>query len=207
MTDGIRPDGCAGNGIVIVVIVIRYGIHIQQVVERFAVQLGRHTVAVHYAAPERIVHRNVIVRQIQTGLRAVVLHAGDLAVGSSHAHADPVRAAEHTAVRYCADVGTRAGGQTGDRDKLHGLFGDIGSLAVLDGDGLDGNGAVCVAVRPDSQRCAFKGFAVFPSVVYRTIQPSPAETLSSAGDVAAYSSYVRASAAFRAGAEGDCSLS
>ena len=57
-------------------------------------------------------------------------------------------------------------------------------------------------------------FAVFPStlgvllsVVYRTIQPSPAETLSSAGDVAAYSSCVRASAAFRAGAEGDCSLS
>lgn len=48
---------------------------------------------------------------------------------------------------------------------------------------------------------------VLPSVVYRTIQPSPAETLSSAGDVAAYSSCVRASAAFRAGAEGDCSLS
>lgn len=46
-----------------------------------------------------------------------------------------------------------------------------------------------------------------PSVVYRTIQPSPAETVSSAGDVAAYNSCVRASAAFRAGAEGDCSLS
>lgn len=48
---------------------------------------------------------------------------------------------------------------------------------------------------------------VLPSVVYRTIQPSPAETLSFAGDVAAYSSCVRASAAFRAGAEGDCSPS
>lgn len=57
-------------------------------------------------------------------------------------------------------------------------------------------------------------FAVFPftlgslpSVVYQTEQSAPAETVSSAGVVAAYSSCVRASAAFRAGAEGDCSLS
>ena len=93
---------------------------------------------------------------VNAALGAVVLHTGDLAVGSCYAHTDLIRAAEHTAVRHCADVGARAGGQTGDRDKLHGLFGDIGSLAVLDGDGLDGNGAVCVAVRPDGQRCAFK---------------------------------------------------
>ena len=48
---------------------------------------------------------------------------------------------------------------------------------------------------------------VLPSVVYQTEQSAPAETVSSAGVVAAYSSCVRASAAFRAGAEGDCSLS
>ena len=99
---------------------------------------------------------------VNAALGAVVLHTGDLAVGSCYADTDLIRAAGHTAVRHCADVGARAGGQTGDRDKLHGLFGDIGSLAVLDGDGLDGNGAVCLAVRPDGQRCAFKGFCSVP---------------------------------------------
>ena len=65
-----------------------------------------------------------------------------------------------------------------------------------------------VSVVPSRVSAVFPStLGVLPSVVYRTIQPSPAETLSSAGDVAAYSSCVRASAAFRAGAEGDCSLS
>ena len=99
---------------------------------------------------------------VNAALGAVVLHAGDLAVGSCYAHTDLIRSAGHTVVRHCADVGARAGGQTGDRDKLHGLFGDIGSLAVLDGDGLDGNGAVCVDVRLNGQRCAFKGFCSVP---------------------------------------------
>lgn len=159
MTDGIRLDSSAGNGVYVVVIVIRYGLHIQYIGQRLAAQLGGHTVGFHYAVtgPERIVGSIV-----NAAFGAVVLHTGDLAVGSCYAHTDLIRAAGHTAVRHCADVGARAGGQTRDRDKLHGLFGDIGSLAVLDGDGLDGNGAVCVAVRPDGQRCAFKGFCSVP---------------------------------------------
>ena len=159
MTDGIRPDSSAGNGVYVVVIVIRYGLHVQYIFQRLAAQLGGHTVGFHYTVtgPERMV--GIIVN---AALGAVVLHTGDLAVGSCYADTDLIRAAGHTAVRYCTDVGARAGGQTGDRDKLHGLFGDIGSLAVLDGDGLDGNGAVCAAVRLNGQRCAFKGFCSVP---------------------------------------------
>ena len=65
-----------------------------------------------------------------------------------------------------------------------------------------------VSVVPSSVFAVFPStLGSLPSVVYRTIQPSPAETVSFAGDVAAYNRRVRASAAFRAGAKGDCSLS
>lgn len=64
------------------------------------------------------------------------------------------------------------------------------------------------SVEPSSFFAVFPStLGVLPSVVYQTEQSAPAETVSSAGVVAAYSSCVRASAAFRAGAEGDCSLS
>lgn len=69
-------------------------------------------------------------------------------------------------------------------------------------------GGVTVSVEPSSFFAVFPfTLGVLPSVVYQTEQSAPAETVSSAGVVAAYSSCVRASAAFRAGAEGDCSLS
>lgn len=69
-------------------------------------------------------------------------------------------------------------------------------------------GGVILSVEPSSFFAVFPfTLGVLPSVVYQTEQSAPAETVSSAGVVAAYSSCVRASAAFRAGAEGDCSLS
>lgn len=159
MTDGIRPDSSAGNGVYVVVIVIRYGLHIQYIGQRLAAQLGGHTVGFHYAVtgPERIV---VII--VNAALGAVVLHTGDLAVGSCYAHTDLIRAAGHTAVRYCADVGARAGGQTGDFYELHDCLGDRREEAVLFGNGFYGNVVVGVPGRLDGQGRAVEFFRSAP---------------------------------------------